>query len=442
MVQDALRTRPPAVTPASDATMREVRQLADALLRLGLAPALRNHAGGFEVPGIGLQPSLLAPVGRRQAVRQELARIRAMLFARSAVTVSLSAAHCSSARDLERILRQLQRATSAPCIDRRQLGLLLPGRQLPLPAYLLMSRVWLGDGPRYAILDHNLPRGRQTSADPAAQALFSALYQSRSRRRPLSPVYRACARSRCALLPDENADTVTGAFELLAPASSAWLPVGVDLCRFCDRNGKLHEAALFAALREGLQLADQLFDFIDWRDARQRRDARENRRIGFMLQGIGDLLILQRINPSSMECLRALDRLVAKIHACLWNASRSLARTTGLLPSLDARDPTRNISDVHSRADWRRRWQDALTRAAVRHRNLLVMSPYSLLPRSGACAPAFADLMPLLAYADVLSFAGKPRFAHWSYDDYRAFHSRAVAVMQRRNAASFVATGV
>lgn len=432
MMQEVSR-RAPAAMPAAAAD--RVRRIVHELQRLGLYPALHDSACGLTPAGIGVALSVRHLAECRVTRHWELARIRALLFERSAVTVTLHDVPQPAARQLEQLLRQLRRASDAPCIDRRRLGLALCSQHLPLPAYLLMSRVWLGNGPRYVMLADAAP------PDGSERAVFSTLYQQRERERSLGPVYGSGLRSRCPLLPDETGSVVTAPFALLAPANSAWLPVSFNVCRFCDRRGRLLLTDLLAALRAGLGLADRLFDELDWSDSRQRLDARDNRRIAFLPAGIGDLVALQRADPAGIECLRSLDRLFAAMHECLWDESHRLAGTRGLLPALAARDALHNLPDAAARQHWRKRWQQALAQVAVRHRNLLVMSPYSLLPQNGAPHGGFADLLPLLGYADALCFAGRPRFAGWSYAEFRAFHQRAAAVMRRRNAVSLVASG-
>lgn len=437
MMHEPARSEADRCAPGAGVVPQRVNQTLHNLRELGLLPALARGSCGLMSAGIGLQQSVAALDTCVATRRWELQRIRALLFERCQVNLTLVDIDQQPARQLERVLCQLRRASSAICIDRRQLGLALPGRYLPLPAYLLMSRVWLGAGPRYVVLDEAESGG----GTAAGRALFSTLYQQRERGRALVPVHGSCLRSRCALLPDERGAAVCAPFAVLAPANSAWLPVSFNLCRYSDSHGRLNESALFDALRQGLRLADSLFDELYWPDAQQRRDAHENRRIAFFPQGIGDLVSLRRADPATIECLRELDQLLAAIHQCLWDESRRLAQARGLLPALAARETLQAVPAA-ARDHWRQRWRDTLTQVAVRHRNLLVMSPYALLPQNGAPGSGFTDLLPLLAYADALAYAGRPSFSNWRLDEFRAFHQRAAAVIRRRNAATFVATGV
>lgn len=424
--------KPPVRTPAAG-------DLTRALSQLGFYPEVRHSACGLTTGAIGINLSVQAMLTCNVTRRWHTQRIRRLLFERSAVTLTLQDVGRHTPRELESVLRLLHRASSAPCIDRQWFGLVLPGRELPLPAYLLMSRIWLGSGPRYAMLVDDPAR----SPSPGeGGALLSSLYQQRCRARSLSPVFATGLRSRCALLPDETGPGICTPLALVGPPNSAWLPIRFNLCRFADRFGAIREAELHAALRRALRIADAVFDHLYWPDTHQRHDARENRRIAFIPEGIGDLVLLQRADPAGLACQRALDRLLAGVHACLWDESQCLASSRGILPALAARDPLQHLTKDGMQSRWRLRWQQALARSAVRHRNLLALSPYALLPRNQAHDAGFTDLLPLLAYADTLCFAGRRSFAGWRIDEFRAFYQRAQAVMRRRNSATFVATGV
>ncbi|MEQ8205732.1 MAG: hypothetical protein RIA65_06120 [Woeseia sp.] len=362
-----------------------------------------------------------------------------MLISGVAVNLTLSDAGAGSSRRIERLLRKLRRAVAAPCINSRLLGLAVAAEEMPLPAFLLMSKILLGQGPRYVVLEAaHLDRGGLAEASPA----WTALYQQRTWRWGLRPVYGGDSRTRCPLLSDERTPVLSSANAIRVPTGSAWLCLELSICRFANRHGQIDSGKLVAALQQALDTADQLFDGLFWRDREQRRDAVSNRRIGFVLQGIGDLVQLRGADPADIQCLRYLDRLIAGIHECLWDRSHRLASTRGLLPALAARDPSRGVEAVEQRRNWQGRWHAALLSAAVRHRNLLVMSPYSVMPQSGAGDRRdYADLLPLLAHADACSFAPAMDFSGWSISEFKNFHCRAHAILQRRNAATFVAAG-
>ena len=65
-------------------------------------------------------------------------------------------------------------------------------------------------------------------------------------------------RSPCRLLADEVAAAVIPTRSLLAPAGSAWLPLGMPVTRFCSKAGTPDWPRLRAALRRLVDLTDQV----------------------------------------------------------------------------------------------------------------------------------------------------------------------------------------
>lgn len=423
----AIASRPAQTGPAA----AEARALCLALHGLGFAPGLLPGAGSPRAYGVGLCLPVRECVADRASLEARLERVRALLLGRQHVTLTLTDSGRTAARRIEHLLRRLDRAVSGPCIDRRLLGLAVMASELPLPAYLVSSRVWLGGGARYVVFD----AGRAGCYDAA----WSTIFQQRGWRRPLRPVYGAAVRARCPLLDEEGALTVVGPQALHAPAGSAWLTLKLHLCRFADATGELRMALLQDALARGLAFADQLFDRLRWSTREEQRDAVHNRRIAFCIDGIGDLVRLRGDDPSDFRCLRKLDQLLAMLHDTLWRASAQLARQRGALPALSTRMPARRGACHDPR--WQQRWRDALAEHAVRHRNLLVLSPCTLLPQCGADARAYVDLLPLLAHADAVSFAGLGPCRRWNFREFSDFHRRAATILQRRNAAQLVAGG-
>ena len=196
------------------------------------------------------------------------------------------------------------------------------------------------------------------------------------------------------------------------------------------------------ALDACIDLGDCLLDHLSWFDDRQRQDAISNRRLAVCPAGFGDLVTRRGESPADLGCLQRLDALLADIRAGLWQRSKRLAESRGPLPALSDHSPRVAWRDDAHRRDWQHRWRNAVSHVQVRHRNLLAMSPYSLLPRQACPPPDFADLLPLLAHADVLSFARPPSLSHWKACEFRSFHQRIAAQVERHNAASLVAAGV
>ncbi len=255
------------------------------------------------------------------------------------------------------------------------------------------------------------------------------------------PAMGAGVRSRCPLLAAESANTVLPVSGLSAPAHSAWLYLGVDLVKFADRRGRVCDDLLKRALDACVETGDALLATLSWVSPAQAADAHKNRRLAISLDGLGDLVVMAEEDPSSLACLYRLDRLIAGIHQHLWRRSRQLARRDGALPALTDHQPRANWRDDGHRQAWADRWHAALHRAQVRHRNLLVLSPYALLPRAGRSDSTFADLLPVLAHADALRFSGPTRFNGWQATDIKAFLDRMCAQVRRFNATAFIATG-
>ena len=256
---------------------------------------------------------------------------------------------------------------------------------------------------------------------------------------PGMPAMAAGVRSCCPLLAAEGASTVLPISGLSAPAHSAWLSLSVDLVRFADRRGRVSDRRLKLALDACIEDGDALLEELSWICPSQAADARKNRRLAVSLDGLGDLVVAANEDPTSLACLYRLDRLVADIHRHLWRRSRNLARVHGALPALTDHQPRADWRDDAHRRAWADRWHKAVQEAQVRHRNLLVLSPYSLLPRAGKSHGNFADLLPILAHADALRFSGPNRFRDWCAADIKAFLDRLCAQVQRFNATAFIA---
>ena len=255
------------------------------------------------------------------------------------------------------------------------------------------------------------------------------------------PAVASGVRSRCPLLAAENPTSILPVSGIAAPAESAWLSLVVDLVSFAGSNGHVCKDALFRSLDTGIAAGDELLDVLSWVCPRQAADARKNRRLAILLVGLGDLVSMADDDPASLHCQYRLDKLLRAIHEHLWRRSKELARSRGPLPALTEHQPSANWRDERHRNAWVSRWHDAVQRSVVRHRNLLVLSPYSLLPRSRRASSAFADLLPLLAHADALAFSGPVGLGAWSAADVKAFLDRMCAEVRRFNAATLIATG-
>jgi hypothetical protein len=256
------------------------------------------------------------------------------------------------------------------------------------------------------------------------------------------PAYAASVTTRCPLLGDEAATCILPEGGLQVPAETAWLPLSIDLADFTDGRGRLRWDALGLALERAVDIGDRIYDHLQWPLPQQRNDAWQNRRLAITIAGIGDLVVERGADPADLRCLQWIDRIVDRVHALLWNRSRALAQRTEPLPALMCEAPAVRWDCDIKRSDWDLRWRRAVASSAVRHRNMLVMSPYSVLPRRSAASADYVDLLPVLHHADAFSFACPQAEMFRTRQEFVHFHRRAWAVMQRRNAAALVAAGV
>jgi hypothetical protein len=321
-------------------------------------------------------------------------------------------------------------------------GFCIHSHQMPLRDFCRIADATLGSAPRYVYLDslQMLPH-KNRGVDRRSADNWRMLWRQRAAARTLAPCYGGFVRSACPLLSDEVADSVLPAAGLHVPRQSAWLPLALPLAGHADAHGRLDETALCHRLRLALSLADRLQDEQRWAAPGELRDARMNRRIAFVLSGLGELVRRRRADPADLACLDDMAGLVDRIRATLMSASRDLAIRKGAAPALQQACRAQEWFDGHHADSWSSRFDEARRKLAIRHRNLLAMSPYSVLPPGAACRPEYTDLLPLIAGADAWSFSGAPGFAGWTVGEFRHFHRRARAVIQGSLHTSRIAAG-
>ena len=317
----------------------------------------------------------------------------------------------------------------------------LRSHMLPIQAFLVITSI-LGRGPRYVMLDS---LQMQDHADLRVQAMSRTNWLELCHRRdgvePARAVYSESVRSRCALLADEKTASILPSLAMPVPAGTAWLPLEIFLPDYSDGGGHLHIPTLRSALRACLDIADELSPLLNWPCAEQQRDLQANNRIALLLTGIGDLVCERQLDPGEIRSLRWVERIVTAIQTELREYSGALARDHETLPSLLQSDPSNAWRSIEHKLAWSARWQQALEEQAVRHRNLLVLSPYSVLPRNAAMSPAFTDLLPVLAHADAVSFSDVPDLSMWSPGEFSGFHKRAWTVIMRECRRTRIAAG-
>jgi hypothetical protein len=238
--------------------------------------------------------------------------------------------------------------------------------------------------------------------------------------------------SPCPLLGSETADTVLPELGIAVPAGSAWLPLRLDLERFCKGNGEVHMAALQRAVVACVETGDALLDDVCWRGSSARHDAWFNRRLAIELDGFAAVARLRGLKPGSFSCLQDLEALVTEVRAWMHGASQQLAMQCGALPALKRQEPSDSSARGGSANDWHMRWQRTLQSIAVRHRQLLVISPWALLSPAEKAEFGHLDLLPLAAAADAVCFRRNSAVSHWNINEFREFHARLGAVLERK----------
>lgn len=432
----------PLVSAYRSSTTERVNDITRQLKSLGITPKTRELPSGTTAGGVAMRIHLRELANSQELLANCLQSIRAALEAGQSLNVTLDdlGPGDRSIEGLQRFCNDVRKILQSNELRNGDLGLCVAARDITLPAYQVISSAVLGYGHRYVALDgSHMDAG---AIDRCADSDWAALFVRSAGAAPLWPVYDAAVRTRCPLLNNETSNALLPGSGIAVPAGTAWLPLELDLSRFANNDGVLQTEAFAQGIDACVELGDELFSLLSWSGERQKNDALLNRRLAITLTGIGDLVLLRNADPGDLACLRDLDRLVGRIHAALWEKSKRLAEVRGPLPALEKQHPAGRWQDERHCQDWTARWQKAMKRVQVRHRNLLVMSPYSVLPRQAPAHRDFIDLLPLIAHADALSFADPPGFHDWCAADFTDFHRRAWAVTQRRDAASFVAAKV
>ena len=242
--------------------------------------------------------------------------------------------------------------------------------------------------------------------------------------------------SQCPLLSAERADAVAIPGGMKVPSRSAWVPMELNLADFQRSSGVLEEATLHAALKRCVDNGDAVHDSWCWATPDIQHDSWLNRRLAISVTGFGDVIRRMRLAPDEHASLRFLNQLLLGIRATLYRRSRELAERSEPLPAISLSDPSLSLPRGNVREDWHRRWRESVVATQVRHRNLLVLSPWSLFPSGEAAGYRYTELLPLLRHADACAYHRKVSISHWTLSEFKRFHQRLIAVLQQRGATS------
>lgn len=337
---------------------------------------------------------------------------------------------------LSLICEKIGRAFQCAGLDHSTLEITVDAGSIAPQAAWEIRRNTLGAGTVNLVLSDALMSSALQSGALATDSLWLQLWHLRSS--SVVSAFWPSASSRCALLSSESAADVVPDIGLQAPGQSAWLSYELDLLEFADAAGAIDEHALQRSLRKSVDDAEELHDTIAWPTPAMQQDGWFNRRLAIRIVGIGDVVMRRGLDPELHSSVLELDRLIRYVRCVAERRSRQIARTRETLPAIAAVNPCRNLRPGQVREAWERRWSRAIARSAMRHRNLIVMSPWSIFPRN--CTNyRYANLLPLLRHADACEFRRKISLARWSVKEFRHFHHRAWAVRRRIESATVVA---
>ncbi len=386
----------------------------------------RDHTpftvGGARISGVALavDATLIHESAAAAAYLRQQVLDLAMAGSNLSVAVHWSCAAGNNADTFKFLCEWLGAALDDAGARTCELGILVNAVSLPpLTAWELHS-VHVGTGLLYV----------NTSQQSMQEFHWEQLWQQRSNT-SIRPVYVPFVNSQCRLLPAEAANGVIPGTDIQAPTGSAWVNVPVDIASFSDIDGDLDEEALEQAIRSAVDAGDETHSLADWPTAQMRHDGWLNRRLAINLTGIGTLVQRRNADPARFRTLDEMCRLIHSISDVALTQSQRLASRAGNVPALEQGDPARLMPGGQIRDGWSQRWRQEVTASAVRHRNLLVISPWSVFP-PGVADLRYANLLPLLRYADTCSFGPPPELAPWNLKDFKSFHQQAAAVLQQR----------
>lgn len=311
------------------------------------------------------------------------------------------------------------------------------------PQFLWMKRKEiLGPGPVYLLVGSDLTRPSSDSQQRRRQDQFWLQCWHLRTAGQLRTAFAPMVASPCPLLSSEVADGILPTSALQVPIGTAWVPLQINVTDYTNERGDLSVFALRECMRRCVEYGESLHDELRWPTAAMRHDAWTNRRLAISVTGLGDLARQRSLDPQSFAGLKDLGAVLQEIREAANNHSRKLATENEPVPALQLSDPGPVASDVLAQSDWQLRWQTALRFAAMRHRNLLAISPWSVFPSAQTADSRYCDLLPLLAYADVCSFPATPCIQGWNINEFKYFHRRAWAVLEQKDAQQMIAEQV
>lgn len=217
-------------------------------------------------------------------------------------------------------------------------------------------------------------------------------------------VLQRTTRPACSLAGGEPVDAVlpVGLFE--ARAETAWLAVRLRLDQLSAPTPEAGLRELRRLLAATLRLADNLVDQLDWPTAELAQDALVNRRLALHVTGLGSLVDRWGLDPARPATSQLAVRWLGVVRRLVMRESNRLARERGPFPGLELRDLARTLS----RSVGEERARRLLRQAGLRHRHLLVMSPWDVFPAGSPRRPLpeYRHLLPAIRWADTIAMHG------------------------------------
>jgi len=119
------------------------------------------------------------------------------------------------------------------------------------------------------------------------------------------------------------------------PPYGACLLGSINLCALLDRSFKLDMKKLRDTVRTAVRMMDNVVDVSRFPLPEQEREAKEKRRIGLGVTGVGSVLALGGLKYGSEEAAGWMDDLMQEIAISAYQASIDLAEEKGSFPALD-----------------------------------------------------------------------------------------------------------
>ena len=279
-----------------------------------------------------------------------------------------------------------------------------------------------------ARLDHEFFL-RLGNKDPDVEWLWGSITELAHRNRRVAVIPESPGRSPCALCGLEKPDTVLPGSRLEVRADTAWIALEVRLDRLFVAFHRKPDA-LRRLMRAGLRLLDNLPAQIHWPTRGLRRDAVVNRRLAIHLVGAGRLVDAYGLDPGDFTTLRRVTRWFTLLQRLAVRESAALAATRGPFAGLKADELVDALAGRYGHA----RAHELIRRRSLRHRHLVALSPFSLIPERDPRHPQarYLHLLPALRCADSLCTQGDGARHRLGLSEYRQLLRMAWALGRNR----------